>query len=264
MGASSGYIDGLPSHVRRRIAGLKSVQKEHAKLEAQFQEDVLELEKKYHSKYSPLYQKRAGIVGGSIEPTEQEVEDGKQAGDEEEGIPAIGTDKNEGEDETPVKGIPEFWLTAMKNQPTLADMITDADEVALQKLSDIRMEYLDQPGFKLVFQFEDNEFFANSTLCKSYFYQEESGYGGDFVYDHAEGDKIDWKSGKDLTVKVESKKQRNKSKDRTSCHPFHQLTPPQTRSRRVWSRRLSPPTRSSTSSHPPRLQQKRTKKSVKT
>merc|ERR1712014_479452 len=47
-------------------------------------------------------------------------------------------------------------------------------------------------------------------LTKTYYYQEENGYGGDFIYDHAEGDKIEWKAGKDLTVKVESKKQRNK------------------------------------------------------
>ena len=54
---------------------------------------------------------------------------------------------------------------------------------------------------------------SEKIISKSYFYQEESGYGGDFVYDHAEGDKIEWKSSKDLTVRVDSKKQRNKSKD---------------------------------------------------
>ena len=67
------------------------------------------------------------------------------------------------------------------------------------------------PGFRLIFEFAENEFFTNKLITKTYFYQEENGYGGDFIYDHAEGDKIDWKSGKDLTVKIESKKQRNKS-----------------------------------------------------
>jgi nucleosome assembly protein 1-like 1 len=73
------------------------------------------------------------------------------------------------------------------------------------------MEYLDRPGFRLIFEFAENEFFTNKTITKTYFYQEESGYGGDFIYDHAEGDNIDWKAGKDLTVRIESKKQRNKS-----------------------------------------------------
>ena len=110
-----------------------------------------------------------------------------------------------------VKGIPEFWLSAMKNQVSLAEMITDRDEDALKFLTDIRMEYLEKPGFKLIFEFADNPFFSNKTISKTYFYQEENGYGGDFIYDHAEGDKIEWKSGQDLTVRIESKKQRNKS-----------------------------------------------------
>jgi hypothetical protein len=42
--------------------------------------------------------------------------------------------------------------------------------------------------------------------------QEEVGYGGDFVYDKAVGHEIKWKEDKDLTKKIEIKKQRNKSK----------------------------------------------------
>jgi len=114
-----------------------------------------------------------------------------------------------------VKGIPEFWLSAMKNQVSVAEMITDKDELALKHLTDIRMEYLDRPGFRLIFEFAENEFFTNKTISKTYFYQEESGYGGDFIYDHAEGEKIDWKAGTDLTVKIESKKQRNKNTKQT-------------------------------------------------
>src|ERR1700739_1442726 len=87
VGRSSGYVESLPAPVRRRIAGLKGIQKEHAKLEAEFQEEVLNLEKKYFAKYTPLYQKRAEIVNGGAEPTEAEVEAGKseeqQVGEEE-------------------------------------------------------------------------------------------------------------------------------------------------------------------------------------
>lgn len=214
VGQSSGYIESLPAPVRRRITGLKGVQKEHSKLEAQFQEEVLELEKKFFAKFSPLYKKRADIVNGKSEPSQEEITAGEEDEDEdddEEGAPAS---KNESTDEgdSSIKGIPEFWLTAMKNNPSLADLITERDEAALKHLTDIRMEYLDQPGFKLIFEFSSaNDFFSNKTISKTYFYQEESGYGGDFIYDHADGDKIEWKSGKDLTMKTESKKQRNKS-----------------------------------------------------
>lgn len=228
VGRSSGYIESLPTPVRRRVAGLKGVQKEHSKLESEFQEEVLQLEKKYFTKFTPLYEKRAKIVNGVAEPTEEEVKAGEadEEGDEEDDAvdstkTASHTDST-GQENIP--GIPEFWLSAMKNQVSLAELITDRDEVALKALTDVRMEYLDQPGFRLIFEFGENEFFTNKVITKTYYYQEESGYGGDFIYDHAEGDKINWKSGQDLTVRVESKKQRNKSEKLISPTPCAMLT----------------------------------------
>ncbi|KAL4902463.1 hypothetical protein BDW74DRAFT_64492 [Aspergillus multicolor] len=212
VGRSSGYIESLPVSVRRRVAGLKGIQKEHAKLEAQFQEEVLELEKKYFAKFTPLYERRATIVNGASEPTDTEIEAGKE---EEEEIDAKDEESKKDDSEVATSGIPEFWLSAMKNQISLAEMITDKDEEALKHLVDIRMEYLDRPGFRLIFEFFENEFFTNKTISKTYFYKEENGYGGDFIYDHAEGTKIDWKDEKDLTIRVESKKQRNKNTKQT-------------------------------------------------
>ena len=210
VGRSSGYIESLPTPVRRRVTGLKGIQKEHAKLESEFQEEVLELEKKYFAKFTPLYQKRSKIVNGASEPTEAEIEAGK-AEEEDEEEEEKGQKADSDASAKDAKGIPEFWLSAMKNQVSLAELITERDEEALKLLTDIRMEYLDRPGFKLIFEFASNDFFSNKTISKTYFYREENGYGGDFIYDHAEGEKIDWKAGKDLTVRVESKKQRNKS-----------------------------------------------------
>jgi nucleosome assembly protein 1-like 1 len=210
VGRSSGYVESLPAPVRRRVAGLKGVQKDHSKLEAEFQEEVLELEKKYFAKFTPLYQKRAKIINGISEPSEEEIKAGEEDEEQDEPEPAEKVEETTSD----VKGIPEFWLSAMKNQISLAEMITDRDEAALKDLTDIRMEYLDKPGFRLIFEFAENEFFTNKAITKTYFYQNESGYGGDFIYDHAEGDEIDWKTGKDLTVRVESKKQRNKSESK--------------------------------------------------
>ena len=90
------------------------------------------------------------------------------------------------------------------------------------------MSYLSEgkPGFKIHFTFAPNEFFEGTELTKTYYYQvgaldiglaesdtlqEQVGYGGDFVYDKAIGHEIKWKEDKDLTKKVEIKKQRNKS-----------------------------------------------------
>ncbi|MCJ1285146.1 hypothetical protein MMC26_004484 [Xylographa opegraphella] len=218
VGKSSGYIEALPAPVRRRVAGLKGVQKEHTKLEGEFQEEVLQLEKKYFAKFSPLYEKRAKIINGIAEPTDEEVKAGESEDEEDDDDGEAGAKSSAPNDSAAnenVSGIPEFWLSAMKNQISLAELITDRDEVALKSLTDIRMEYLERPGFRLIFEFAPNEFFTNKVITKTYFYQEESGYGGDFIYDHAEGDKIDWLPNQDLTVKIESKKQRNKNTKQT-------------------------------------------------
>lgn len=44
---------------------------------------------------------------------------------------------------------------------------------ALEHLTDIRLEYLDtkQAGFKLLFEFTANEFFEDTLLEKTYYYQ---------------------------------------------------------------------------------------------
>ncbi|KEY66547.1 hypothetical protein S7711_08050 [Stachybotrys chartarum IBT 7711] len=218
IGRSSGYVESLPAPVRRRIAGLRGIQKEHTKIEAEFQEEVLELEKKYFAKFSPLYEKRSAIVNGKSEPTEDEIKAGEE--EDEDAEPAAdgdGSAKTEKTANVPddVSGIPEFWLSAMKNQVTLAETITDRDEAALKHLTDIRLEYLDKPGFRLIFEFAPNEFFKNKTISKTYYYQAEAGYGSEFMYDHAEGDTIDWLPGKNLTIRVEAKKQRNKNTKQT-------------------------------------------------
>ncbi|EEH23364.1 hypothetical protein PABG_05575 [Paracoccidioides brasiliensis Pb03] len=216
VGRSSGYVESLPASIRRRVAGLKGIQKEHSKLEVEFQQKVLELEKEYFAKFEPLYSKRATIVNGNSEPTEDEVKAGKRADeDDDEETKAEEEPKTDDGETLVAAGIPEFWLSAMKNHISLSEMITDRDEEALKHLTDIRMEYLERPGFRLVFEFAENEFFTNKTITKTYYYQEESGYGGDFIYDHADGDEIEWKEGKDLTVRYESKKQRNKSTKQT-------------------------------------------------
>lgn len=201
--------------------------------------DVLTIAQ-FLAKYQPLYDRREAIITGKEEPTEKEVEEGKNADsddeDEEETegaqITEVDDDGKEKKDEgADAKGIPEFWLTAMKNSMPLAETITDSDEEALKSLEDIRLSYLDgQAGFQLHFTFAPNDFFEDKELTKTYYYQVSSasagatpantkkdqvGYGGDFVYDKAVGSDIKWKEDKDLTKKIEIKKQRNKTSGRT-------------------------------------------------
>ena len=92
IGRSSGYIESLPAPVKKRLTGLKGLQAEYSKLELKFQEEILELEKKYLEKYRPLYNRRAEIVNGVTEPKEEELEAGRAA-EEENGEPADNHDQ---------------------------------------------------------------------------------------------------------------------------------------------------------------------------
>ena len=162
----------------------------------------------------PLYDRRHAIITGAAQATPEEVEAGEQQ--------SIKDDP----DYTPLPkdvqpsaaGIPEFWLTALRTHVHLGEIITERDAEALKHLTDIRIEYLPstepKPGFKLQFFFSPNEFFENEVLEKTYLYQEEVGYSGDFMYDRAIGTEIKWKEDKDLTKEFEVKKQRNKSESR--------------------------------------------------
>lgn len=230
IGKSSNYIEGLPLEVKQSLEALKGIQTKQDELQAKLKREITELEKKvcwlylpfnpyssrpqYLELSTPLYKRRTAIILGKEVPTVEEVEEGtKYSIKDNETYTPIPT-----EPAPTATAIPEFWLTALRNHVGLSDLITDRDESALKHLIDIRYEYLNdvaeqdgKPGYKLFFDFSPNEHFTNETLTKTYIYQQEVGYSGDFVYDCAVGTDIKWKEGKDLTREFEIRKQRNKS-----------------------------------------------------
>ena len=200
VGSSSGYIDSLPPSVKRRLAALEQLQAEHRTLERQFDRDVIELERKYESLYKPLYKKRAEIAHGDIEAPVPAVSDaepqespaGEQVADD-------------------VKGIPEFWLTVIKSSPVLDEIIFEADQDVLKHLKDIRCVLLaHNPGFRLEFEFDENDYFTDKVLVKTY-YLDDTDSDSSVMFDRAEGCAITWKANKNLTVKTVTKKQRHKN-----------------------------------------------------
>jgi nucleosome assembly protein 1-like 1 len=221
IGRSSGYIDSLPVEVKRSVEALKGVQVKQNEIQNRYKRECLELERKYLAIQKPLYERREAIINGSAEPTPEEIEAGeKQSLKDDEDYSPLPADIPAGP-----APIPEFWLTALRNHIGIADLITERDEGALKYLIDIRLSYLEgieseketegKPGFKISFVFSPNEFFENSVLDKTYMYQDEVGYTGDFVYYKAIGSDIRWKEDKDLTKEYEIKKQRNKNTNRT-------------------------------------------------
>ncbi|KAI8921543.1 nucleosome assembly protein-domain-containing protein [Entophlyctis helioformis] len=210
-GAAEAFVQSLPGEVVRRVDALKNLRDQGRALDAKFRKEVAELEKKYLKLAQPLYEKRAKFVTGAVEPTDAEA--ARDAVEDDEDAPP----RPPVSESNPVKGVPEFWLTALSNNPHVSQLIHPEDEDALKHLTDIKLDYLtDSPGFKLTFVFSANEYFTNKELVKTYFLEEsEDPLEGDTIYDHAEGTDINWKEGKDLSVTVEIKKQRHKTSNKT-------------------------------------------------
>ena len=159
----------------------------------------------------PLIERRQAIISGSVPATSEEVEEGeKKAAESDEEYKPLAP----GSATAP---IPNFWPTVLHNHLGISELITERDDPALKHLTDVRISYTTSDdehknlGFKLEFVFSPNDFFENEVLSKTYLYQTEVDYNGDFVYDRAIGTDIRWKEDKDLTKEFEVKKQKNKS-----------------------------------------------------
>ncbi|KAJ9511123.1 hypothetical protein QJQ45_013180 [Haematococcus lacustris] len=113
------------------------------------------------------------------------------------------------------KGIPEFWLTALLKCDVTAELIKDKDIEVLKYLKDIMSEPLVEDevlhGFKLKFLFDENPYFTNTVLEKAYHMLPED----DGVLEKAEGTKIEWKAGRDVTIKIMKKKPKKGAKPDT-------------------------------------------------
>ncbi|KAL1326673.1 hypothetical protein AAHE18_13G246400 [Arachis hypogaea] len=84
-------------------------------------------------------------------------------------VEGIAEEKTTGAEADEEKGVPAFWLNAMKNNEVLAEEISEHDEGALKFLKDIKWSRIDNPkGFKLEFYFDTNLDFTNTILTKAY------------------------------------------------------------------------------------------------
>merc|ERR1712018_101492 len=224
---NSDYIASLPAPVKRRLKALKKIQLESTKIEAKFYEEVHKLECKYHEMYQPLYQKRSTITKGEYEPNDDECNWPSDDDEEDEELAGDMKDKAKLEDEKSkkeatekdAKGVPDFWLTIFKNVDMLQEMVQEADEPVLSKLTDITVTFSESPmGFTLHFFFAPNDYFSNNVLTKEYEMKCEPSEDDPFSFEGPEifkckGCTINWKEpGKNLTVKTVKKKQKHKSK----------------------------------------------------
>lgn len=97
-------------------------------------------------------------------------------------------------------------------------MLQPGDEPLLKKLTDIKIVYSQDPmSYTVEFYFEPNDYFENAVLTKQYFLKSKVDteypltFEGPEIYKCA-GCNIDWKKGKNLTVKTIKRKQKHKNR----------------------------------------------------
>jgi nucleosome assembly protein 1-like 1 len=105
----------------------------------------------YLKKYQPLFERRREIIAGQVEPTDAEVKAGEDQSvkDDPDSIPfsqleITDEDTEAGKD---MKGIPEFWLTALRNHVDIAELITERDEPVRKLLHTFNVNSRLKPDF---------------------------------------------------------------------------------------------------------------------
>jgi nucleosome assembly protein 1-like 1 len=229
----------VPVAIMKRVNALKNVQVKLLDVESKFYEELHLLECKYAPRYDQLYENRKAIINGEYEPTEDES---KWALDDNENFDLEKTGDSvtlaiEGSNETSknddlasdlkaklnlkdedIKGIPDFWLQTFKSVELIHEMIEEYDEPILKHLCDLRVRLHDAKpyGYTLEFHFNENEYFTNKCITKSYELRTDVdkkdpfGYEGPDIY-RCTGSTIDWKKGKNVTARTVKKKQKHKS-----------------------------------------------------
>ena len=117
-------LEDLPASVLKRIGALEKLQIASISLDCEFHQEIYQLERKFESKQNEIFAKRSDIVNGKYEPTEEECLvpqciQGRVRGREIDGA-------------TEIEGVPSFWLTVIKNNADLCDMIKNCDEPILR------------------------------------------------------------------------------------------------------------------------------------
>lgn len=185
-----------------RLQALKMLQREYVRIEMEFHRHFYALDMEYQQKRHEIYGRRRDVVNGNGDFSEQitpEVVSGVT-----KSMQNLNLDKSFMDDTTDVKGIPNFWLQAIKNCTLSDDLIYECDEEMLSYLMDIKVNLINEPdlSFILEFEFAPNPFFNNTILKKQYFLSCDTNdefYGFSII--RAIGCNIDWKDGKNIIEK---------------------------------------------------------------
>lgn len=185
-----------------RLQALKMLQREYVRIEMDFHRHFYALDMEYQKKRQEVYGRRKDVVSGNGDYNKQvppEIVSGVT-----KSMQKMHLDESFFNDTQDVKGIPNFWLQAIKNCTHNDDLIHECDEEALSYLLDVKVNLVNEPdlSFTLEFEFAPNPFFENAVLTKQYFLSYDTNdefYGFSII--KAIGCNIDWKDGMNIIDK---------------------------------------------------------------
>jgi hypothetical protein len=202
----------FPLWTKDKVNALKNLQVKITDIENKFFEDIQDLERKYMAMFNPLYDERMKIVTGekaTLTEAEKKWDFADECIYEETPDDAVQAETT--------KNLPDFWLNALKSTKMMSEMILEHDEAAFEKLTDVRCNIHEQKpyGYTIEFHFDENEFFSNRVLTKTYELICDKDENRPFLlarghFYKCKGCTIDWKKGKDLNFKIVKIKQKNK------------------------------------------------------
>lgn len=189
----------LPAYVVKRVEKLKELDEARDQVVKRYLEERAALEQKYSALYKPFYEQRASIIQG---------EKDKEIAEENDEYP-----ENASAGEEQVKGIPQFWASAIAQNETIAEVITEDDVDCLEYLYDITcIDDEGGKGFTLRFHFLDNPYFHDTVLVKRYDIPNLL-ISDEPLLKNVVGCKIQWKPDMALTYRKVQKKQRGKGRN---------------------------------------------------
>jgi len=165
---------------QKQLLDVRDQQDELDELNEKASEEILAVEKKFNKLRKPLYSKRQETIR-----------------------------KMDKQSQT------KFWWTAFQRHPMLCPMLSDEEEVILGYLHEIEVIDNDdiKSGYEIKFVFDENPYFKNKELVKSFFVTETGEIDND-------SSTIDWLPGKNILQNVPQGKMDDDDEDADSGHEF--------------------------------------------
>lgn len=204
-------VAGIDENVRNRFKALAHISDKLADLSKLYEEECKKIEFEAEQIDKPLHVLRARVIQGeAIDGADHMVAEFdkrlEEIMDEDFHKIKIKEHKNV-ENLADKKGIPGFWLNAMKNNSMIGPMIEKKDEKLLMDLIDIEsIPQKDSNDFILKFHFNTNDYMQNTVITKRYIMEDED------KVKQVDCTKVKWRPNMNLLEKQKPKKKNKKGK----------------------------------------------------